>query len=263
MPLEGAEAGSSPRTWGTPRARWFLQQKNAVHPHARGEHKLTDLTDQELFGSSPRTWGTLRAVRYTADLRRFIPTHVGNTHVLLAAHPARPVHPHARGEHSVLACLLWEKGGSSPRTWGTQTEIWRQSLDSRFIPTHVGNTLQAVVSARWSAVHPHARGEHCRRHRQVVHGNGSSPRTWGTRLVHAGIICVSRFIPTHVGNTWQYPGMTLRDYGSSPRTWGTRRCSYGGPQCFRFIPTHVGNTPRHRRTRIKATVHPHARGEHT
>src|SRR5690606_954261 len=91
-------AGSSPRMWGTDKARHrgarrarFIPThvgngrrsvsesiRHAVHPHACGERKgcLEDAGSR--YGSSPRMWGT----EYLADTMhlstRFIPTHVGN-----------------------------------------------------------------------------------------------------------------------------------------------------------------------------------------
>ena len=91
--------GSSPRVWGT-RFRVSvadvddrfiptrvgntrnLQRRNlrqAVHPHACGEHVPVDEIYVANDGSSPRVWGT-RDIKYS-DLahERFIPTRVGNT----------------------------------------------------------------------------------------------------------------------------------------------------------------------------------------
>ena len=131
-------------------------------------------------------------------------------------------------------------------------------------------------------VHPHARGEHAARCWAVSLYDGSSPRSWGTR-VDAGLARLqNRFIPTLVGNTPHLNSGTMmlsvhphargeharRAFlprpltGSSPRSWGTRspRCT----RCLnrRFIPTLVGNTHSRRLRSRSASVHPHARGEH-
>jgi len=50
--------------------------------------------------------------------------------------------------------------------------------------------------------------------------------------------------------------------GSSPRTWGTRGRWWVAEYFLRFIPTHVGNTRCPTAISRRATVHPHARGEH-
>ena len=51
--------------------------------------------------------------------------------------------------------------------------------------------------------------------------------------------------------------------GSSPRPWGTPRSYPTPPTRQRFIPTPVGNTPRGRTGTRRASVHTHARGEHS
>ena len=51
--------------------------KLAVHPHACGVHYHEHPNQINQYGSSPRMWGTCASTRYTAALRRFIPTHVG------------------------------------------------------------------------------------------------------------------------------------------------------------------------------------------
>src|SRR3989344_4360344 len=111
--------GSSPRAWGTHQLGFgvvldlrFIPTRvgntdpiyvsfasTPVHPHARGEHG-TGATPAELAdGSSPRAWGTLCLGPGQRDLRRFIPTRVGNTFCWRSASGWWAVHPHARGEH--------------------------------------------------------------------------------------------------------------------------------------------------------------------
>ena len=173
--------GSSPRTWGTRGTHHqgllldrFIpthvgntcassrgRRSGPVHPHARGEHLSTCQPVPGCDGSSPRTWGTPGQALHRLAPRRFIPTHVGNTDGGAASTPARAVHPHARGEHNESRGMAAGLSGSSPRTWGTRSR--RRSSDSsrRFIPTHVGNTMIAVLS--------------------MMSLCGSSPRAWGTR----------------------------------------------------------------------------------
>ena len=112
--------------------------------------------------------------------------------------------------------------------------------------------------------------------------HGSSPHTWGT--LHAGVrqVRMSRFIPTHVGNTNKlstganrrtvHPhtrGEHALDHaseevhaGSSPHTWGTPYNPRAVGPFVRFIPTHVGNTSTRTRCAHRTSVHPHTRGEH-
>ena len=90
--------GSSPRLWGTwdilfppnqatrfiptpvgnIHTRSDLSIISAVHPHACGEHQITQTTFLPLAGSSPRLWGTSRGEHPFTILIRFIPTPVGN-----------------------------------------------------------------------------------------------------------------------------------------------------------------------------------------
>ena len=52
----------------------------------------------------------------------------------------------------------------------------------RFIPTHVGNTLELIARVYAETVHPHACGEHVNRATPGMLQDGSSPRMWGTRV---------------------------------------------------------------------------------
>jgi len=85
---------------------------------------------------------------------------VGNTPCRRRGSNSKPVHPHARGEHLAEIARVHGRGGSSPRTWGTQRGELTAECASRFIPTHVGNTRRSMRRLRSRPVHPHARGEH-------------------------------------------------------------------------------------------------------
>ncbi len=213
--------GSSPRMWGTPVRRvtgwqisWFIPTHvgntmpcssagswPTVHPHACGEHNTAGCASPCLIGSSPRMWGTPDDVIAYRLHRRFIPTHVGNTAKPKKLVSANSVHPHACGEHLPPHLLVQFPCGSSPRMWGTLSlSVWADR-ESRFIPTHVGNTYTIVQIASIHTVHPHACGEHSIFRRSLNCRIGSSPRMWGTRMLANVNIQEARFIPTHVGNT--------------------------------------------------------------
>ncbi len=235
------EAGSSPRTWGTPiwlhasrRHRRFIpthvgnafvrldnDESHTVHPHARGER--------------------LRGAGAARRHHRFIPTHVGNAYGCLPLIETKPVHPHARGER-VAANEL-------------------PSGRYRFIPTHVGNARTGAEAPMQVTVHPHARGERSGQPRTGSMKTGSSPRTWGTHEGPDMRFVIGRFIPTHVGNAMAASLDCSLAIGSSPRTWGTLFGSLRLVGVSRFIPTHVGNAPCRGAGRPVAPVHPHARGE--
>ena len=165
----GNTRGSAPR-WNS----W------AVHPRARGEHRMKAAQSSGLTGSSPRTRGTRGARRPAPARVRFIPAHAGNTvaDLPLLRHPA--VHPRARGEHRTSEEEFWEATGSSPRTRGTHHFPHRGKGPFRFIPAHAGNTAAWSTSHQGHAVHPRARGEHELRCLAHYLSAGSSPRTRGT-----------------------------------------------------------------------------------
>ena len=275
-------AGSSPRLWGTRQrspAAWpssrFIPTPvgntcleagagvpGAVHPHACGEHPHVPITHPADTGSSPRLWGTLAAQIPQQLPHRFIPTPVGNTRPAPWARRQRPVHPHACGEHALLAIQHRKGHGSSPRLWGTRCSPFPGRSRYRFIPTPVGNTPHRWARIVELPVHPHACGEHAAVAGAAGELLGSSPRLWGTRRRRGGGRDCYRFIPTPVGNTrrWRFSpswppvhphacgehdletGPSRGLHGSSPRLWGTRRQTWDGSVRLRFIPTPVGNT---------------------
>ncbi len=64
-------------------------------------------------------WGTHPNITQGGLMARFIPTHVGNTPLLIAADIKLTVHPHACGEHVTGGFTGSSGTGSSPRMWGT------------------------------------------------------------------------------------------------------------------------------------------------
>jgi len=172
-----------------------------VHPHARGEHHRMRCGVPGGVGSSPRPWGTHGIEQRQPGHQRFIPTPVGNTPASGPPAVQHPVHPHARGEHRLMADPLLVEAGSSPRPWGTPINPLNRASARRFIPTPVGNTGSAVRCCSTWTVHPHARGEH--KCKPAVEGAiyGSSPRPWGTLPGLPVRGWQLRFIPTPVGNT--------------------------------------------------------------
>ncbi len=197
-------------------------------------------------------------------MHRFIPTHVGNTTISQGVQTIPTVHPHTRGEHLNPMMISVYAHGSSPHTWGTRMSQIYGSDIHRFIPTHVGNTPFVLTCLCLISVHPHTRGEHHSACIIRASKGGSSPHTWGTLIILAIHANVSRFIPTHVGNTyptsassWVYtvhphtrgehvaPCRSWHPWpGSSPHTWGTLVTKFDFVEVVRFIPTHVGNTTR-------------------
>ena len=136
----GNEDGSSPRAWGIRghrlRPRWrrrFIptcvgntervhpcEEKQAVHPHVRGEYVGAGIADAKLLGSSPRAWGIHPMDMVSVWYPRFIPTCVGNTLAGGGVRKRGAVHPHVRGEYRGVPAAVTAGGGSSPRAWGIQ-----------------------------------------------------------------------------------------------------------------------------------------------
>ncbi len=97
----------------------------------------------------------------------------------------RMVHPHVRGEYSVITSSFNASHGSSPRAWGIHGKNWNFRLVWWFIPTCVGNTVDAETETRKNLVHPHVRGEYTN---EIVIDKlqlGSSPRAWGIQIYKA------------------------------------------------------------------------------
>ena len=192
--------GSSPRAWGTHRYRhggsWSCRfiptgvgnsrrypscyRAEPVHPHGRGELITADQQAAGQNGSSPRAWGTREGAGRVRGGQRFIPTGVGNSPGKPLVRPVKSVHPHGRGELMDLAWRAERDSGSSPRAWGTPGSGYHSARTRRFIPTGVGNSLNAILDHLCNTVHPHGRGE--LKVPAWVAGpvNGSSPRAWGT-----------------------------------------------------------------------------------
>ncbi len=261
---------------GSPRSTAF-----SVHPHACGELAAIGCCFGASAGSSPRMWGTRGEGGGWVYPGGFIPTHVGNSSAALCPPSEIAVHPHACGELAHRP-IHWAYGiGSSPRMWGTRTQRRPYPRRSRFIPTHVGNSLRPRLAHRAATVHPHACGELVVVDMDVPRVAGSSPRMWGTHPGRRPRGLGDRFIPTHVGNSptrgrggrgsTVHPhacGELVReraerdpDAGSSPRMWGTRGIPLRCHKCGRFIPTHVGNSPTGEQPPGDHVVHPHACGE--
>jgi len=116
----------------------------SVHPHACGEHLINAIHNQLDYGSSPRMWGTRHPDIFQVADHRFIPTHVGNTWAGVPGKGEAAVHPHACGEHNGIHASGMYRDGSSPRMWGTLPPCFMYSFASRFIPTHVGNTINIL-----------------------------------------------------------------------------------------------------------------------
>jgi len=146
-------------------------------------------------------WGTRGIPPCAGVICRFIPTHVGNSLSRMMTGSPLSVHPHACGELVVYNSGSATGNGSSPRMWGTRDQKIQILIGERFIPTHVGNSIDRYIDNPEIAVHPHACGELPNTPNSFTLLSGSSPRMWGTRCFPSWQSVRDRFIPTHVGNS--------------------------------------------------------------
>ena len=161
--IVASSVGSSPRMWGTPaklRAatlkRRFIpthvgntglhlnnDSQVTVHPHACGEHPKTIKNITPKNGSSPRMWGTQHPRRERPLPDRFIPTHVGNTSMMIFLGCHISVHPHACGEHS-SPYLQWQETSFLATLRGTGVPVVRH----RSLGTHIHLLLIPVFGEK-------------------------------------------------------------------------------------------------------------------
>ncbi len=140
-------SGSSPRAWGTQKARSILRWKNRfiptcmgnspalllismpgpVHPHVHGELPRPRAGVSAGGGSSPRAWGTPPPGPDDMHLDRFIPTCMGNSDWTSVMNHPLSVHPHVHGELCRGTGSIAPIGGSSPRAWGTLLNFYMRT----------------------------------------------------------------------------------------------------------------------------------------
>ncbi len=180
----------------------------------------------------------------------------------MSSAPARPVHPHTRGEHDSSTADASDICGSPPHAWGTPRASRCRRRFARFTPTRVGNTRARLNYVRATQVHPHTRGEHSDRRTPIHREHGSPPHAWGTHYRPLIQYFRLRFTPTRVGNTkCGRPSRGSRSVhphtrgehcprsrkkfsrrGSPPHAWGTLTQGRRLTHHARFTPTRVGNT---------------------
>jgi len=177
--LMATMSGSPPRPWGqllllpfprpntrfTPTPVGTILERlppcctTTVHPHARGDNKLSPSNRPSTCGSPPRPWGQCLAQRLREDRDRFTPTPVGTIILRYATSNVIAVHPHARGDNSIMRLVERVPDGSPPRPWGQLFLHLLYGRADRFTPTPVGTMQRVPHPARVAEVHPHARGD--------------------------------------------------------------------------------------------------------
>ena len=168
-----------PHACGEHKSCEVLSTDDAVHPHACGEHldlrpirkpsgssprlwgtRSSNGGQRTVYGSSPRLWGTLRKAALPARTR-FIPTPVGNTAPDDRNLTPRRFIPTPVGNTAAVRRMEMHVR-FIPTPVGNTVRSRSPCQVLRFIPTPVGNTLPRTCEmTSYSAVHPHACGEHC------------------------------------------------------------------------------------------------------
>jgi len=252
--------GSPPRAWGQSLRRiaqerqarftptgvgtmlWSMSALscNLVHPHGRGDNRLSTRARTAIYGSPPRAWGQLTGAGASIGRVRFTPTGVGTIVCGAAAASGSTVHPHGRGDNPTYSVCPGSPTGSPPRAWGQ----WAKCLNR----------------ANTCAVHPHGRGDNGEMPESGEYVRGSPPRAWGQWLLRDARAYNTRFTPTGVGTMHirvpLRPILAVHPHGrgdnfyrdrprpvidgSPPRAWGQCRVQAALKRVSRFTPTGVG-----------------------
>ncbi len=170
------------------------------------------------------------------------------------------VHPHVRGDGSVMAKWDGIDSGSPPRAWGRHLHLMPPLACRRFTPTCVGTARTEEFEGKIRPVHPHVRGDGAVPAIARVGVVGSPPRAWGRRELGLSRVRRGRFTPTCVGTARPaggtagggpvHPhvrgdGATVMNAlpamgGSPPRAWGRHDGDRRPWGSVRFTPTCVG-----------------------
>ena len=205
--------------------------RRSVHPHVRGDDRLTRRSWSIAQGCSspPRAWGRspMAAIAVVYALGGPPRTCVGTMGCTLPG-PAQvvTVHPHVRGDD---------------------------------------NRLSALRTSSSASVHPHVRGDDdlpstALSAKAAI--DGSLPRAWGRLLSRKACPLARRFTPHVRGDDILEQKIAVYDTGSPSRAWG--RFPWRGPWSRRRRSPHAWGTisppPGVRGRRAVVPVHPHVRG---
>ena len=150
----------TPTPVGTTRSAYRSRGHHPVHPHARGDHIQSSHRPFVMVGSPPRPWGPPARPATRSRTCRFTPTPVGTTRGRSACCQPQPVHPHARGDHVIVAGSVAAMVGSPPRPWGPHLALDLVAVLIRFTPTPVGTTLPKSPLLRRSRLETTAEVSH-------------------------------------------------------------------------------------------------------
>lgn len=162
----GGRYAPPPHAWGIRPGAEAKAAAARFIPTCVGNTRGLPLGQPLQLGSSPRAWGIPKKTIKKKNVFRFIPTCVGNTVLVQHKTCGVAVHPHMRGEYSLVFLISSVIFGSSPHAWGIRTTIGSRDEHERFIPTCVGNTQAQHLAGTHQPVHPHVRGEYSRKHEE-------------------------------------------------------------------------------------------------
>ena len=107
----------------------------------------------------------------------------------------------------------------------------------------MGNSNNVHMTTHAISVHPHVHGELYLEVLDRAARIGSSPRAWGTPRDDDNPDSCSRFIPTCMGNSWEFAaafgtGLVHPHVHGELKDW----IPFNWRFCLRFIPTCMGNS---------------------
>ena len=181
IPVSSSIRGRSiPTCVGQPCDQTETGHPLAVYPHVCGAAANCHCYEQVSKGLSPRVWGSqIRVLFFTQPLRS-IPTCVGQPSARSKKSGKKTVYPHVCGAACVSVISRLVSFGLSPRVWGSLAYLRIKYLQSRSIPTCVGQPQLFFVSMRMKPVYPHVCGAASACMLSSAFLSGLSPRVWGS-----------------------------------------------------------------------------------
>ena len=119
--------------------KWYCGKD---HPHAYGDKLYLPIVWRHSTGSSPRVWGQESAMQTENLPVRIIPTRMGTSIGAKDEFISAEDHPHAYGDKSFLISRAQYFPGSSPRVWGQELNVCKNSDIRRIIPTRMGTRVK-------------------------------------------------------------------------------------------------------------------------
>ena len=171
-----------------------------------------------------------------------------------------PVHPHERGDDSRTCKPVTDTAGSPPRAWGRLASYLRTDVSANGSPPRAwGRRSTRSTSSHDDRFTPTRVGTACRVTQQITSRRftptrvgtsderctyaltGSPPRAWGRRCMQAPRARAVGSPPRAWGRRADQR-VGSRNVGSPPRAWGRPLAIAAKLAAGRFTPTRVGTT---------------------